>query len=107
MVFQNYAIFPNLNVEENVSYGLRNKGIPKSEHLKLVDEALDLVGLAGYNKRPSNALSELGAKTTGSVSSCTYFKAKSPIAWMSRFLHWIKAENKCNRNFVIYNGPWE
>ena len=57
MVFQNYAIFPHLNVEENVSYGLRNKGIPKSEHSKLVDEALDLVGLAGYNKRSSNALS--------------------------------------------------
>ena len=56
MVFQNYAIFPHLNVEENVSYGLRNKGIPKSEHSKLVDEALDLVGLAGYNKRSSNAL---------------------------------------------------
>lgn len=57
MVFQNYAIFPHLNVEENVSYGLRNKSIPKTEHSRLLDEVLDLVGLSGYNKRPSNTLS--------------------------------------------------
>ena len=57
MVFQNYAIFPHLNVEENVSYGLRNNGIPKTEQSKLLEEALDLVGLSGYNKRSSNALS--------------------------------------------------
>lgn len=57
MVFQNYAIFPHLNVEENVAYGLRNKRGNKSDKNKLVDEALELVGLSGLNKRSANALS--------------------------------------------------
>ena len=57
MVFQNYAIFPHLNVEENVAYGLRNKRENRNEQNKLVDEALELVGLSGLNKRSANALS--------------------------------------------------
>ena len=57
MVFQNYAIFPHLNVEENVAYGLRSKRDPSLNQNKLVDEALELVGLSGFNKRSSNALS--------------------------------------------------
>ena len=57
MVFQNYAIFPHLNVEENVAYGLRSKRDPSLNRNKLVDEALELVGLSGFNKRSSNALS--------------------------------------------------
>ena len=57
MVFQNYAIFPHLNVEENVAYGLRNKRENRSDKNKLVDEALELVGLSGLNKRSANALS--------------------------------------------------
>ena len=57
MVFQNYAIFPHLNVEENVAYGLRNKRENKTKQNNLVDEALELVGLSGLNKRSANALS--------------------------------------------------
>ena len=57
MVFQNYAIFPHLNVEENVAYGLRNKRENRTNQNKLVDEALELVGLSGLNKRSANALS--------------------------------------------------
>ena len=57
MVFQNYAIFPHLNVEENVAYGLRNKRESGSKRKKLVDEALDLVGLSDLNKRSASALS--------------------------------------------------
>ena len=57
MVFQNYAIFPHLNVEENVAYGLRNKRENRTNQNKLVGEALELVGLTGLNKRSANALS--------------------------------------------------
>ena len=57
MVFQNYAIFPHLNVSENVGYGLRNINLSKDEISKKIDEALKLVGLEGYNKRASSALS--------------------------------------------------
>ena len=57
MVFQNYAIFPHLNVSENVGYGLRNTNLSKDQILKKIDGALQLVGLKGYNKRASSALS--------------------------------------------------
>src|SRR5258707_3426754 len=45
MVFQNYALFPHLNVARNVSYGLEMRSIPKSERERRVREALDLVHL--------------------------------------------------------------
>ena len=57
MVFQNYAIFPHLNVEQNVAYGLRNKKLSNNERTSMINQALDLVGLSGLNERSSNALS--------------------------------------------------
>ena len=57
MVFQNYAIFPHLNVEENVAYGLRKKSLSKLEKSEMVSDVLSLVGLAGLNERSANALS--------------------------------------------------
>ena len=57
MVFQNYAIFPHLNVSENVGYGLRNTNLNKDEIAQKIEEALNLVGLEGYHKRASSALS--------------------------------------------------
>ena len=57
MVFQNYAIFPHLNVEQNVAYGLRKKKLTNSERVSMINQALDLVGLSGLNERSSNALS--------------------------------------------------
>ena len=57
MVFQSYAIFPHLNVEENVGYGLKRRKIDKDKMIKMVNEMLDLVGLNGLNKRSASALS--------------------------------------------------
>tara|TARA_A100001011_G_scaffold385047_1_gene458487 strand:- start:4 stop:1104 length:1101 start_codon:yes stop_codon:yes gene_type:complete len=57
MVFQSYAIFPHLNVEENVGYGLKRQKISKYKILEMVNEMLDLVGLNGFNKRSASALS--------------------------------------------------
>lgn len=57
MVFQSYAIFPHLNVEENVAYGLKKQALPKQELRSRVNEMLALVDLEGYNKRPAYALS--------------------------------------------------
>jgi spermidine/putrescine transport system ATP-binding protein len=56
-VFQNYALFPHLNVERNVAFGLRYKGTSKEEARRLVGRALDLVRLSGYEKRRPNQLS--------------------------------------------------
>jgi len=57
MVFQSYAIFPHLNVEENVGYGLRNRQLGKDEARSRVAAALDLVKLSGYGKRAAHQLS--------------------------------------------------
>jgi len=57
MVFQNYALFPHLDVHENIAFGLRRKGVEKAETKRRVGEALDLVHLGGYDKRKPNQLS--------------------------------------------------
>lgn len=57
MVFQNYALFPHLNVFENVAFGLRARHKPNSEVRERVNSALDLVQLPGYEKRRVDELS--------------------------------------------------
>jgi spermidine/putrescine transport system ATP-binding protein len=50
-VFQHYALFPHMDVAQNVGYGLRQKKVGKAEETRRVDEALGLVRLSGYQKR--------------------------------------------------------
>jgi spermidine/putrescine transport system ATP-binding protein len=57
MVFQNYALFPHMNVESNIGYSLRLKGQSRSAIKGAVAEALDLVRLAGYERRMPSELS--------------------------------------------------
>ncbi len=57
MVFQSYAIFPHLSVEENVGFGLRKDPRSAADKAKAVAEALEMVGLKGYGKRAAHALS--------------------------------------------------
>ena len=57
MVFQEYALFPHMNVFDNVSYGLRVKNRPKDEIEKRVKEALDLMQLKGMEDRFPNQMS--------------------------------------------------
>jgi spermidine/putrescine transport system ATP-binding protein len=56
-VFQDYALFPHLNVEKNVGFGLTIKRVPKPEKDRRVEEALELVRLAGMGKRKPSQLS--------------------------------------------------
>jgi len=56
-VFQNYALFPHMNVEANIGYSLRLKRAEKNHIRKTVDEALELVQLSGYGKRMPSELS--------------------------------------------------
>ena len=56
-VFQNYALFPHMNVEKNISYGLRVRGVKKPEWQRRVAEMLRLVQLEGYEKRMPSQLS--------------------------------------------------
>lgn len=56
-VFQSYALFPHMNVFQNIAYGLKVRGIKKPEQKRRVEEALRLVRLSGYEKRMPAQLS--------------------------------------------------
>ena len=56
-LFQNYALFPNMTVEENIGFGLKMKKVPKEEINKRVKEMLNLVQLNGYEDRKPSELS--------------------------------------------------
>ena len=56
-VFQRYALFPHLNVYENIAFGLRVKKVPEKEIVNRVGEMLELVNLKGFEKRSVNRLS--------------------------------------------------
>src|SRR5262245_60689350 len=56
-VFQDYALFPHLNVIDNVAYGLMVKGVGKAQRLSAAEEALQLVRLPGYGARRPGQLS--------------------------------------------------
>ena len=57
MVFQNYAIFPHINVKRNIEFGLRKEKLTKEELNSRVEESLKMVQLEGYEERFSNQLS--------------------------------------------------
>ncbi len=56
-VFQDYALFPHLDIVENVAYGLMVKGVGKAERIKEAEKALELVKLPGYGSRRPGQLS--------------------------------------------------
>ena len=56
-VFQKYALFPHLNVQENIAFGLKIAKVPRDEIKKRVDHMLDLVNLSSYGKRSVDQLS--------------------------------------------------
>ena len=57
MMFQSYALFPHMNVESNVGYGLRRDGMAKAEIEQRVDEMLAMVELSQFRKRKPHQLS--------------------------------------------------
>lgn len=57
IVFQSYALFPHMTVEENIAYGLEQRKIPKSEIKKQVAEVIEMVQLKGFEKRKPKKLS--------------------------------------------------
>ena len=57
MVFQNYAVFPHMNVRDNVAYGLKNRHVPRNERNDKVDDILRLVKIDQYANRMPAQLS--------------------------------------------------
>ena len=56
-IFQNYALFSHMSVEDNIAFGLKMKKVDKDKIKKEVEKMLDLVKLKGYNKKYPNQLS--------------------------------------------------
>ena len=56
-VFQRYALFPHLNIFDNVAFGLKLKKLPKAEIVKKVKKALEMVDLEGFENRKVQTLS--------------------------------------------------
>jgi putative spermidine/putrescine transport system ATP-binding protein len=56
-VFQDYALFPHMTIEDNIAYGLMIRGVPKLERMKQVNEMLELVRLPGFGRRKPSQLS--------------------------------------------------
>lgn len=57
MVFQNYAIFPHLNVAANIAFGMRKSGLSKQELAERIEQMLELIKLPGYGDRGADELS--------------------------------------------------
>jgi multiple sugar transport system ATP-binding protein len=57
MVFQNYALYPHMNVSDNIGFGLRVRGVPKTERLPQVERAAGVLGLLEYLDRKPSQLS--------------------------------------------------
>ncbi|WP_019120970.1 ABC transporter ATP-binding protein [Brevibacillus massiliensis] len=57
MVFQNYALFPHMTVEENIAYGLEQRKMPRDQIKREVAEALEMVRLKGFERRKPKELS--------------------------------------------------
>jgi putrescine transport system ATP-binding protein len=57
MMFQSYALFPHMTVEQNVAFGLKQDGLPKAEIKTRVDDMLNLVRLTQFSKRKPHQLS--------------------------------------------------
>jgi spermidine/putrescine transport system ATP-binding protein len=57
LVFQNYALFPHLNVYDNIAFGLRRRGVPKPELKTRVADIIEIVQLGGFERRMPKQLS--------------------------------------------------
>ncbi|GGL32194.1 hypothetical protein GCM10014719_36840 [Planomonospora parontospora subsp. antibiotica] len=71
MVFQSYALFPHMNVWENVAFGLKRKKVPAAEITRRVGEMLEIVDLTGREKRRPREMSGGQRWSTGPARSCS------------------------------------
>ncbi len=69
MVFQHLALFPMMNIADNIGYGLRRAGMPKAQIVRKVDEALERIGLPGIGARKVDELSG-GQKQRVAIARC-------------------------------------
>ncbi|WYX51425.1 ATP-binding cassette domain-containing protein [Achromobacter xylosoxidans] len=85
-VFQNYALFPHMTVQENVAYGPRRQGASKSEAAERARGALDMVGLADFGPRYPREMS--GGQQQRVALARAIVNQPSCCCWTSRCRRW-------------------
>ncbi len=90
MMFQDLALFPNMSVEENIAYGLKQDGIEEKERLSQANEMLDMVQMSGYGNRSIDQLSG-GEQQRVALARCIVNRPKlvlfdEPLASLDRKL---------------------
>ena len=90
-VFQNYALFPHMTVEDNIAFGLVEKKVPKDKIKEKVSEAVKLVQLEGLEKRKPSQLSGGQRQRVSTSPRCCF--------WTSLWGLWISnSASRCRRN---------
>lgn len=84
MVFQNYALYPHMTVEQNITYGLKAHKMDKDEIRNRLDEALEMLGLSEYSQRTPKQLSggqrQRVALARAVVKRSPYFLLDEPLS---------------------------
>ena len=78
MVFQNYALYPHMTVEQNLAFGLQLRKAPKAEITRRVGEAAKMLGLEPYLKRKPAALSGGRSRPWGSCAAAARTPGSAP-----------------------------
>jgi ABC-type Fe3+/spermidine/putrescine transport system ATPase subunit len=103
MVFQSYALFPHLNVAENVAFGLRMRRVPRSERGTAVAEALELVKLA-RRRSPS---ASTGYAQRAALARARVIKRRC-CCLTSRWARWTRCcARRCRSSCVSCSSAWE
>jgi putrescine transport system ATP-binding protein len=117
MMFQSYALFPHLNVEHNIAFGLRQEHLPKAEIAARVQEALALVRLEGLQHRKPHQLSG-GQRQRVALARCLVKRPRvllldEPLAALDRRLRedtrfeLVDLQSKLGLTFVIVTHDQE
>lgn len=100
MVFQSYALFPHLNVRENILFGLKVRKIPKEERARRLSDAASLVGLEDLlDRKPAN----LSGGQRQRVALCRTIVANQPVCLMDEPLSNLDAKLRAEMRDEIHS----